>query len=60
MILFIFVFQQFASGAGRLVASLCTYDRIDPYDIFAWISIHHIVQMIIALMAIGILAKQKT
>ena len=59
MVLFIFVFQQFASGIGRLVAGLFTYDRIDPYNLFAWVSVHHIVQMIIALMAIGILVKVK-
>ena len=59
MILLIFVFQQFASGIGRLVASFFTYDRIDPYNLFAWVSVHHIVQMAIALVAIGFLVKVK-
>ena len=59
MILLLLVFQQFAAGAGRFVADLFTYDRIDPYNIFAWVSVHHIVQMIIALAAIGIVAKAK-
>ena len=59
MVLSIFVFQQIASGAGRFVASLFSYDAVDPYGLFAWVSVHHIVQMLIALLAIGILTKAK-
>ena len=59
MAFLLLVFQQFAAGTGRFVANLFAYDRIDPYNIFAWISVHHIVQMIIALAAVGILAKVK-
>ena len=59
MVLFLLVFQQIAMRIGRFVASLFSYDRIDPYNIFAWLSVHHIVIMIIGLVAIGILAKTK-
>ena len=58
-VLLLFVFQQFAMITSRFVANSFSYDRIDPYNIFAWVSVHHIVQMIIALVAIGILAKAK-
>ena len=58
-VLLLFVFQQFAARTGGFVADLFTYDRIDPYNIFAWVSVHHIVQMIIALVAVAILAKAK-
>ena len=59
MVLFLLVFQQFASGICRFVANLFSYDRIDPYNIFAWFSVHHIVQMILALVAVAILTKTK-
>ena len=59
VVLLLLVFQQFASRTGGFVTNLFTYDRIDPYNLFAWVSVHHIVQMIIALAAILILAKAK-
>ena len=59
MVLSLFAFQQFAAGTGRFVASLFSYDAIDPYGLFAWVSVHHIVQMTIALVAIGVLAIVK-
>ena len=59
MIISIWVFQEIAARTGGFIANLFTYDRIDPYNIFAWISVHHIVQALIALVAIGILIKVK-
>ena len=58
-VLLLFVFQQFTMVTARFVANSFSYDRIDPYNIFAWVSVHHIVQMVIALVAIGIFAKAK-
>lgn len=53
----LFVFQQLASKAGGVVANLFSYTRIDPDGQFMWISVHHIVQMMIALAAILILRR---
>lgn len=49
---------QILSGkAGHFFANAVPYRRIDPYDIFAGISIHHLVQMAIALVIIALLSK---
>jgi len=56
-VLLLLLFQQSASAAGRFVANRFTYYRIDAYGIFAWVSVHHIVQMLLALIAIVILTK---
>ncbi len=52
------IFQQFASKIGNLIARCFSYKAIDEYGIFAYISVHHIVQMLIALIAIIILTKK--
>lgn len=52
------IFQQFASKVGHLIANCFNYKTIDEYGIFAYISVHHIVQMLIALLAIIILTKK--
>lgn len=52
------IFQQFASKVGNLIANCFDYKIIDEYGIFAYVSVHHIVQMLIALLAIIILNKK--
>ena len=52
------IFQQFASKVGNLIANCFDYKAIDEYGIFAYVSVHHIVQMLIALLAIIILNKK--
>ncbi len=52
------IFQQFASKAGNLIANCFDYRAIDEYGIFAYISVHHIVQLFIALLAIMMLNKK--
>ncbi len=52
------VFQQFSSKAGNLIANNFTYSAIDEYGIFAKISVHHIVQMLLALVAISVLTRK--
>jgi membrane protease YdiL (CAAX protease family) len=42
---------------GHFFANMFSYQQIDPYDIFAGISIHHAIQMIITLIAIILLSK---
>lgn len=41
-----------------MIASLIAYQQIDPYDCFAEISIHHAVQLLIAMPIILLLSKQ--
>lgn len=55
VVLTLFLFQQLASGAGILVANQFSFTRIDPHGQFMWISVHHIVEMVIALAAIWLL-----
>ena len=55
----LFVVQSFASKFGDLVASLFNYTMIDKDDIFMHISVHHVVQMVIALLIIFIIGKRK-
>ncbi len=52
------IFQQFASKVGHLIANCFDYKAIDEYGIFAYVSVHHIAQMLIALLAIIILNKK--
>lgn len=56
-VLLVFIFQQFSSKIGALVANIFDYSSIDKYDIFARVSIHHIVQALLALVLIFILSK---
>jgi len=56
-ILFLLFFQQLAPAAGRFVANRFTFDTVDEYGLFAWISVHHTVQMLLAIIVIVILAK---
>lgn len=53
----IFFLQVLLGKAGHLFADMIPYRQTDPYDIFAGISIHHTVQMIIALVIIVMLSK---
>lgn len=53
----LFAFQIFSGKAGWAIANLFSYKRIDPDGIYAGISVHHFLQMIIALAIIIILSK---
>lgn len=57
ILLLIFLFQQISSKVGTFVANIFDYSSIDNYNVFAWISVHHIVQTILALVPITILSK---
>ncbi len=55
--LLILVAQTLIARAGSAAANLFTYDGIDPNGRFAWISVHHIVQAVIALGVMWILSR---
>jgi membrane protease YdiL (CAAX protease family) len=50
--------QIFLGKAGHFIADLIPYQPIDPFDSFAEISIHHAVELLIAMSIILVLSKQ--
>ncbi len=54
-IICLLLFQQAASYVGNLIANLFSYSQIDPDNTFMSITVHHIVQGVIALIAILII-----
>lgn len=57
IILSILIIQQLSSKIGGKIASLFNYQNIDPQNVFAFISIHHIVILIISILLIYIFKK---
>lgn len=55
----IFIIQEIFSESSVLIARLFDYSAIDKDDLFMWISVHHILQALFALMIIFILHKAK-
>lgn len=49
--------QILLGRAGHLTAALIPYQQIDPFDSFAEISIHHAVQLLIAMAIILVLSR---
>lgn len=57
-ILGLFIFQTFASKLGGFIADLFQYEAIDKDGTFMSVSVHHIVQMIAALVLIFVISKK--
>jgi len=55
--LLLFLAQRILGEAGYFFADMIPYQKIDPYNCFARISIHHATQMLIGIIAIMILSK---
>ena len=53
-----FIFQTFASKLGGFIADLFQYEAIDKDGTFMSVSVHHIVQMIAALVLIFVISKK--
>jgi membrane protease YdiL (CAAX protease family) len=51
----LFTVQVLAGKSGWAVADLFSYERVDFYNIYARVSVHHIIQMIMALAVIAAL-----
>ena len=56
-VLALFIVQVLSGKAGGFVADVISYKEFDPYDAYAWISVHHIIEMLIALAIIAVLGK---
>ncbi len=56
-VLAIFAFQQFASIVGARIADPQNYEALDPDRAFMPVSVHHVIQTLIALVAIFLLGK---
>ena len=50
VIIVIFIIQLFASKIGTIIANTFNYNFIDKDNIFMNITVHHIIQMILALL----------
>ena len=59
IIILLFIIQTFASKIGGYIAKLFDYTIIDSNNTFMNISVHHIVQMLIALLVIFIIHKTR-
>lgn len=59
VIIVIFIIQLFASKIGTIIANTFNYNFIDKDNIFMNITVHHIIQMILALLIMYILNKTK-
>lgn len=57
IILLLLVFQKLISKFGGIVADAIPCENYDPYKAFAWVSIHHITEMVATLVVIMILSK---
>ena len=57
MTIALFAVQSLVSHAGSIIADGFSYERIDPYRLFAPVSVHHVIQLIAALVLILILAR---
>ncbi|MFU8787289.1 MAG: lysostaphin resistance A-like protein [Candidatus Izemoplasmataceae bacterium] len=49
-----------ASWFGRLFADLFSYNTMDPDGVFAWLYVHHILQMIVIILIILVIKKFTT
>lgn len=58
VVIFIFAIQSIASKLGGVIAGLFDYHSIDKDNAFLWITTHHLVQMIIALLLIAVIHKK--
>lgn len=53
----LYLFQVLTGKSGWFVADLFSCDSFDPDHLFARLSVHHIVQMLIVLVVIAVLSK---
>lgn len=58
-VLGLIVIQTFASQLGNFIADLFNYSAIDKDGVFMNITVHHIVQMAVALLIIFVIGKKK-
>ena len=57
VVMLLFVFQMATGRVGRYVANMFSYEKIDPYNAYAWNFMCHITMMILGLIAILALRK---
>jgi len=55
--LILLIFQKMSVMAGKYVADLFSYEKLDPYNAYAWNFLHHITMLVIGLFAVLILRK---
>ena len=58
LVIGIFVIQQITSKFAGFIANLFNYNTIDKEGVFAWISVHHIIQLLVGLVIIIFLSRK--
>ena len=58
LVIGIFVIQQISSKFAGFIANLFNYNTIDKDCVFAWISVHHIIQLLVGLVIIIFLSRK--
>lgn len=58
LVIGIFVIQQLTSKFAGFIANLFNYNTIDKDGVFAWISVHHIIQLLVGLVIIIFLSRK--
>ena len=58
LVFILFLMQQLASKLGGFIANLFSYEQIDPQNLFAYISVHHLVILGITLFVIYICKRK--
>ena len=51
------IVQTSLGRTGRAVADRFSYQGFDPLNLYAWVSVHHVVQMVLGLVLIAVLSK---
>lgn len=51
------IFQEFTGKAGSIVAGFFSYNKLDPDNVFLWQITHHLVILIIGIIAVAVLSR---
>lgn len=57
VVLLLLIYQKVSGKAGRYVADMLSYGKLDPDNAYAWGSVRHITQMLLALAVILIISR---
>lgn len=57
VVLLLLLYQKVSGKAGRYVADMFSYGKLDPDNAYAWGSVRHITQLLLALAVILVISK---
>ena len=47
------IFQKVSGTVAKYVAGMFSYEKLDPYNAYAWNFVHHIIMMLIGLFVVS-------